>query len=539
MQVSSWVRVLLSFAAVAGLTMLALSSGHTLAQSAAPSLPTLGDAVSDDMDLRTERKLGDQVMREIRRDPDVLDDPLLLAYVQSLWTPLVKAARVKGDIGPDLDRALAFEAFLVRDRAINAFALPGGFMGVYLGLVAVSGTRDELAAVLAHELAHITQRHIARSIAANSRTSMVGAAAMLATIIAASRSNNVNPNAAQAAIVGGQALMAQAQLNFSRDMEREADRVGYGIFKQAQYAPAGVAALFEKLESANRLNDSGNFPYLRSHPLTTERLGDARARVDAEGSTKTVSANAQASTEHEWMRARARVLMDPRVESLRRLVQAPAALSPSAPAPERATTHYAAALAALALNEPRAALAALKASEAATAAPAATAASFVRVLLLQARAQALAATGQGPDALKLLDDQPDASRAALLLRATVAIDAARTAEPEAAKALLRPSAEALQSWLADQRSDPLAWQHLGRIHELQGLPLRALRAQAEAAYALGDVRGGIDRLRSAQRQAREGAPGMQDRIELAVIDNRVREWSAVYAELNPRARVQP
>jgi beta-barrel assembly-enhancing protease len=509
--------------------------------STAPStsLPTLGDSVSDDMDLRTERRLGEQIMREVRRDPDYLDDPVLLAYVGSLWQPLVQAARQRGDLSADLQQSLAFEAFLVRDRGVNAFALPGGFMGVYLGLMASTATRDELAAVLAHELAHITQRHIARSLSNQSRASLVGAAALLATLLAASRSNNVNPNAVQAAVVGGQALMAQTQLNFSRDMEREADRVGYGIFRGADYAPGGVAAMFEKLESANRLNDSGNFPYLRSHPLTVERIGDAKARVDAERDT---AKTPKLGHEHEWMRARARVLMDPRVESLRRVQQAPSALSrTSTPDLERATTQYAAALAALALNEPKKALDALRASEASLVGNVDS--GQARALVRQARAEAMAADGQGLAALKLLDEQADTSRSALLLRASIAADVARAGAGPAsaadARAALHTSTEALQGWVAEHRQDALAWSQLSRLSDQQGHRLRALRAEAESAYAKGDVRGGIDRLRSAQRLTREGAAGTQDRIEQAIVDSRAREMSAVYMQLNPKARISP
>jgi predicted Zn-dependent protease len=132
-------------------------------------LPALGESASEDFSVGTERRIGEQIMAEIRRDPAYLDDPLLLDYVQSLWAPLVDAARARGNIGADLDTAFAWEAFLVRDRSVNAFALPGGFVGVHLGLMAMTGTRDELASVLAHELSHVTQRHIARSVASASR----------------------------------------------------------------------------------------------------------------------------------------------------------------------------------------------------------------------------------------------------------------------------------------------------------------------------------------------------------------------------------
>ena len=116
------------------------------------SLPSLGDSVSQDLDVGSERRLGDQVMREIRLDPDYLDDPLLLEYLQGVWNPLVAAAEKLGNIGDETHDRFAWEAFLVRDRSVNAFALPGGFVGVHLGLIAMTVSRDELASVLGHEL---------------------------------------------------------------------------------------------------------------------------------------------------------------------------------------------------------------------------------------------------------------------------------------------------------------------------------------------------------------------------------------------------
>ncbi len=216
-------------------------------------------------------------MREIRRDPDYLDDPVLLEYLQSIWQPLVEAARQRGDITPDIIAAFAFEAFLVRDRSVNAFALPGGYVGVHLGLINLTASADELASVLAHELTHVTQRHIARSVTTNQRQSLLALAGLILGVLAASKGNS--PDAAQAAILGGQAAAVQGQLNFSRDMEREADRVGFSVLREAGFSPAGMARMFEKLDYANRLNDSGAYPYLRSHPLTTERIAEAQSRL--------------------------------------------------------------------------------------------------------------------------------------------------------------------------------------------------------------------------------------------------------------------
>ncbi|MGE4050099.1 MAG: M48 family metalloprotease, partial [Piscinibacter sp.] len=207
------------------------------------NLPALGDAATEDFGVATERRVGEQIMREIRRDPAYLDDPLLLEYVQSLWAPLVVQSRRDGHITPDIDARFAWEAFLVRDHSVNAFALPGGYIGVHLGLIAITGSRDELASVLAHELTHVTQRHIARGIANSRRQSMISLAAMLIGLIAASRANSVD--GANAAIIGGQAGMIQGQLNFSRDMEREADRIGFQLLTGAGFAPSGMASMFE------------------------------------------------------------------------------------------------------------------------------------------------------------------------------------------------------------------------------------------------------------------------------------------------------
>jgi len=280
---------------------LALWALAPVAPRAQVRLPALGESVSDDFSVGAEHKLGEQIMREIRRDPDYVDDPQLHDYLETIWQPLVKSARERGEIGADTESLYAWEPFLVRDRSVNAFALPGGYVGVHLGLMAITNTRDELAAVLAHELSHVTQRHIARSMVNASRQSLLGMAAMILGAVAAGRSGNVD--ATQAVIVGSQAAMAQGQLNFSRDMEREADRVGYGVLGGAGFSPSGVGSMFEKLEHASRLNDNGSYPYLRSHPLTTERIGEARSRASV---GKPVPQSSPLW--HVVMQARARVL---------------------------------------------------------------------------------------------------------------------------------------------------------------------------------------------------------------------------------------
>ena len=308
----------LGLVALAG--SLLLSGGMAQAQllTQAPrvgnALPSLGDGL--ELAAATERRLGDRIAMSIYRDPDYLDDPLLGDYLQAIWAPLMAAARDRGELGPELEDRFAWDLLLVRDRSVNAFALPGGYMGVHTGLIAVVSSADELAAVLAHELSHVTQRHISRLMTKQQQQTPWVIGAMILGALAASKS----PDAANAAIVGGQALAVQGQLNFSRDMEREADRVGFGVMTQAGFEGQGVSGMFEKLQQAARLNDNGAYPYLRSHPLTTERIAEARARLQT-GEPAGQSRKAQSALEpqlHAMMSARARVLGSPGVDDLRR-----------------------------------------------------------------------------------------------------------------------------------------------------------------------------------------------------------------------------
>ena len=297
-----------------GVLALAIATGFgalplgPLPAHAQSQLPALGDTVSEDFNPSAERHLGERIMVEVHRDPAYLDEPILQDYLQTIWQPLLAAARARGEISSEIEDRFAWESFLMRDRTVNAFALPGGYVGVHLGLIAITNTRDELASVLAHEMSHVTQRHIARSIAQSKRQSLLALASMILGAIAVSRS----PEAAQAIVTGGQAAAIQGQLNFSRDMEREADRIGFGVLQQGGFAGSGMASMFERLQQASRLNDSNAFPYLRTHPLTSERIGEARQRLGTQG-----SAPPKPVLEHTMMQARSRVLMDTRPDSLR------------------------------------------------------------------------------------------------------------------------------------------------------------------------------------------------------------------------------
>jgi predicted Zn-dependent protease len=517
---------------------VALSGFAPVARAQNLRLPALGEAASQDLSVADEKRIGEAILREARRDPDFLDDPVLLAYVQSLWRPLLAAARAGGHIDAELERQFAWEVFLVRDRSVNAFAWPGGYVGVHLGLVALTGNADQLASVLAHEMAHVTQRHIARRIGNAQRASALSIAGFLLGILAASRSN---VDGANAAILGGQAVGAQAQLNFSRDMEREADRIGFGLLQGARFATGGMAQMFEKLDYAQRVNDSGGFPYLRSHPLTTDRISEARNRV-----LLASAAMPQPTLMHALMQLRARVLMDPNPQALGRLA---AGASSSPLAAERIAALYGGALAQLRLGEPARAEALLAEAMTAAAALPVRERDAERALALE-QAAARMARGDAAGALAKLDAL--AATSAMAPTATAAADTAATADADerrplllaqaraaqawgrsdaaAAAPALRRSTEALQTWVAEHAQDAQAWELLAANAEAIGQKLRSMRAAAEARATVGDLTGAIDRLRAAQAAARTAA-GAQDFIEVSVIDARLRQLQRERREL--------
>ncbi|WAC74314.1 M48 family metalloprotease [Roseateles sp. SL47] len=511
---AAWVRpARRCLAALLSVTLL----GQTV--SAQVNLPALGDSVSADVSIGAEKKLGDQVMRQIRPDPDYLDDPLLLEYVQGTFNPLVAAAKKLGNISDDTADRFAWEVFLVRDKSVNAFALPGGYIGVHLGLIAMTGARDELASVLGHELSHITQRHIARSIIGDSRNSMLATAGMILGILAAARSRSTD--GVQAAVLGSQAAAAQASLNFSRDMEREADRVGFQVMTKAGYAPAGMASMFERMEQAYHLMDSGAYPYLRSHPLTSERIGEARARLGTAGETRMVG-----TTEHALMAARSKVLMDQRAEAWRQLQGLDAGSRQGAPMDQLAA-RYASALASIKLREFSRAEATLKTADAIAGMLGADPGAKRMMVYLHAEFElARGKPAAGFAALDALKDER--SRPLLMLKAELAKADAR---PE----IKREVADSLQTYLSLNNNDALGWQEIAPLWQQLDQPLRSVRAQGEARAAIGDIVGAIDRLRSANRQSRGRD---SDQIEASVIDARLRtllyERRQILAEMYPR-----
>lgn len=499
--------------------MLAASGVSQAQLPAAPvrasQLPSLGDG--SELTAASERRLGDRIAVSIFRDPDYIDDPVLGDYVQSIWQPLMDAARARGELSDELEERFAWNVMLVRDRSVNAFALPGGYLGVHTGLIAVVSTADELAAVMAHELSHVTQRHISRLMTQQQRQMPWVIGAMILGALAASKS----PDAANVAIVGGQALAVQGQLNFSRDMEREADRVGFGVMVDAGFEASGVGGMFEKLQQASRLNDNGSFPYLRSHPLTTQRIAEARARLQT-AAPSTGHAMVSNGQLHHMMAARARVLGNPGVDGLRRLLDEgqralPAVSVGSELTPALAGTLYGGAFAASRMREHAAAqaLAARLKTLALTVPEARSAADLLAIEVdFEAGRIAQAAAATRFDVAT--------SRAQLLVQARALSAAGRAAEVSGK----------LQTWVVTHPQDAMAWQLLADAWGRQNQLSRAVRAEAESRFAQLDYPAALDRLRAAQELLRsgQGGTGQNMHIEASIIDTRTRQVAALIRE---------
>lgn len=229
-------------------------------------LPDLGDVATSDLSPQAEQRLGESIMQELRGDPAFLDDAEVEGYIQRLGGRLAAVS-----LEPDR----AFDFFVVNDRSLNAFALPGGHIGVHTGLVLAAESESELASVIGHEIAHVTQRHIAQLFGKQSQAGMVMLASLLVAVLAARSDSQVG----EAALVAGQAGALQAQLAYTRSFEREADRLGIQILESAGYDVRGMPAFFERLQRNSRLYENKAPGYLRTHPLTQERIADMDNRV--------------------------------------------------------------------------------------------------------------------------------------------------------------------------------------------------------------------------------------------------------------------
>ncbi|RDK04590.1 M48 family metalloprotease [Paraburkholderia lacunae] len=264
----------------------------------AQQLPDLGNGGAGSLTPQAERKLGERVMRTLRRDPDYLDDWLVRDYLNSVAAKLAAAASAQyiGGYRPD------FEVFAGRDAQINAFSLPGGFIGINTGLIVTTQTESELAAVLGHEMGHVLQRHISRMITTGEHSGYAALAGVLFGVLAGVLAHSGDLGSAIA--VGGEAYAVDNQLRFSRSAEHEADRVGFLLLTGAGYDPYAMTTFFGRLDRAS-MSDTGVPAYARTHPLTGERMADMADRA-----RRAPYRQPHQASEYGFVRARARLLQD-------------------------------------------------------------------------------------------------------------------------------------------------------------------------------------------------------------------------------------
>ena len=277
-----------------GLLFLFLTAG-VVAHGQASGLPDLGDASGGLLTPSEELELGRSLLREIRRVMPLVDDPEIAFYIDAIGSRLASHA-------PETPGTFHFLA--IEDSQVNAFAMPGGIVGIHTGLIGAARDEAELAAVIAHEIAHVTQRHIARMYARGRDINFATGLAILAGILAAS----IDPQLAQAAITGGLAFGMQNQLDYTRSNEAEADRVGIQILVSTGFDPHAMADFFERMQELTRGAHDAVPEYLRTHPVTLGRISDARGRAAQMSGDFT-----RDDTDlFPWMQARARALGEPR-----------------------------------------------------------------------------------------------------------------------------------------------------------------------------------------------------------------------------------
>jgi beta-barrel assembly-enhancing protease len=231
------------------------------------ALPDIGSSSGRTLSPSEERILGEMIMQEIYRHLPLINDPFAQSYVQHLGDELAHAI-------PGQHQTYTF--FIVNASTINAFALPGGFIGVHTGLIMQSRNESELAGVISHEIAHVNQRHLARMFEKSKQMSMPTMAAMLGAMIISA----ANPALGSSLLAGTMAGAQQMAINFTRHNEEEADRVGIDMLAKAGFDPNGMSHFFDRMGQANRYNGGESIPeFLRTHPMSTNRMADAQNRA--------------------------------------------------------------------------------------------------------------------------------------------------------------------------------------------------------------------------------------------------------------------
>ena len=232
-------------------------------------LPEIGDPSGTVITPLQEKELGEAFLRNLRSQVEINEDPEISEYIQSIGQKLAANSD---------NPQQTFHFFVVADPTINAFAGPGGYIGVNSGLILTSEAESELASVLAHEIAHVTQRHLYQTFQAAGRLALPAAAAMLAAILLGAKSGS--PQLGEAAVVAAQAASMQYQINFTRDNEAEADRVGMQTLSRSEFDPRSMPTFFERMQQSTRFAGHQLPEFLLTHPVTVSRIADTRGRAE-------------------------------------------------------------------------------------------------------------------------------------------------------------------------------------------------------------------------------------------------------------------
>lgn len=241
--------------------------GHKVFADGIDGLPELGDSDRSNLSTTQANQLGKQVILSIYSQGSMVEDFDCLDYLNSLGNEFVSYSPLAGQ---------EFNFYLIKDKDINAFALPGGYICANNGLIYTTLSEGELSGVLAHEVGHVVQHHIFRNISVQSRAQWTSLAGVLAAALLAP----INPGLAIVAAQGGQGLGVQNMLSFSRDYEREADRVGQQLMYHAGFDAHAMPEFFQRMQNAYRFNSNDALAFLQTHPVTLERLSEAETRAN-------------------------------------------------------------------------------------------------------------------------------------------------------------------------------------------------------------------------------------------------------------------
>ena len=508
---------------------LALVLGaDAVAQSRPEALPQMGSSAASLITPADEARYGAMVMRELRRQDLLVSDPLVEGWLQNLGFRIASASG-------EPDHGYTF--FMMRDRRINAFATLGGLVGMNAGLVLTAEREDEVAGVLAHEVAHVTQRHVLRSAEKSQQMQLPTMLAMIGALAAASQSNSRSADdAMQAAVVGAQALAVQMQINYTRSNESEADRIGIETLSRAGFDPLGIADFFGRMERASRGNTGGwQAPeYLRTHPVTTTRIAEARDRAAAmakqtpwriapprddghlllPASLRPLpNAASVRPSEFHWARERLRVLTAPTARDAVAEYETDPAATP------RIEVAYGHALALLRAG---------RAAEALRRLDVLLAEQPEHLWLRLAAAEALHKAGRPAEATRrfedLLADYPQ-HRAISLAYAEALNERGDAESGRRAQALLRPL-------LAGAAGDLLLQRGFARASELAGDDNRAVEAHAEAAFLSGRAEDALKQFDTLKQR------DDVDYVQRARVEARMAEIMPVVLEMR-RAGLRP